>query len=80
MIRISDHAVIRYLERRYGFDFEAVRKEMDSPGLQMAEQIGCKSVKWNGGRLIIRGKVVVTYLANRMPVHPEKRVGQWQGR
>lgn len=73
-VRISDHAVIRYLERHYGFDFEAVRREMDTPALQLAGEMGAEALKWNGGRLIIRDQCAVTFLANKMPPKKKERV------
>jgi hypothetical protein len=60
--RVSDHAVIRYLERKHGFTFEDVRKELLTPTVIMAMEAGAESVKVNGGRLKIAGKTVVTYV------------------
>lgn len=64
--RISDHAVIRYLERRHGFDFEAVRAEMLTKAVRVAVEFGASTVVDGlGGRLIIRNGTVVTYLPAR---------------
>lgn len=61
-VRISDHAVIRYLERRYGFDFEHVRKEMHSDTLEHADRFGCGTVISNGGKMVLHEGVVTTFL------------------
>jgi hypothetical protein len=60
--RVSDHAVIRYLERRYDFDFEHVRKELLTPTVIEAMEAGIESVKIHHGTLKIKGKTVVTYV------------------
>jgi len=66
MPTICDHAVLRYLERVYGVDVEAVREEMRSPALETANDFGAATViKGNGGRLILRSGVVVTTLPKR---------------
>lgn len=60
--RISDHAVLRYLERKYGFDFENVRGEMLTPYVVAAMDAGVEGVKMNGGTLKIKGRTVTTYI------------------
>lgn len=62
--RVSDHALVRYLERKYGFDFENVRNEMLTPTILSAMEIGAEGVKFNGGLVKIKGRTVVTYVEN----------------
>jgi len=62
MVTISDHAVIRYLERRYGFSFEHVRAEMRSETLELADRVGCGTVIANGGKMVLVEGVVTTFL------------------
>lgn len=63
MAYISDHAVLRYLERVKGIDIEAVRTEMQSPALDAAIAMGCDTVILGGGqRLKMHGDVVSTVL------------------
>jgi hypothetical protein len=53
-ITITDHAVIRYLERVKGIDISAVRDEMRSAGLEAAITMGAETLKLgNGCRLRI---------------------------
>lgn len=59
---VSDHAVIRYLERRHGFDFEDVRDEIVTPALIAAVNVGAAGIKVDGGTFKIRGRTVVTYV------------------
>lgn len=63
-VDISDHAVLRFLERVKGIDMALVRQEMSSRALDTAVEIGAPCVIGrNGERLVIRKGVVVTVLA-----------------
>lgn len=69
MAIISDHAVIRFLERVYGVDIEAVRREMQTPAVEAAHRFGCHTIRrGDGTRLKLREGVVTTVLgANMLP-------------
>ncbi len=74
MTDISDHAVLRWLERVKGVDIEAIRAEMQTPTLALADEFGAPVlIGRNGERLVIRGGVVVTVLAKGHPPHRRKR-------
>jgi len=60
--RVSDHAVIRYLERIHGFNFEDQRKELLSNEVIEAMKVGVKTIKRDGYSLVLKGNVVVTIL------------------
>lgn len=59
---LTDHAVIRYLERRYKFDLEAIRSEILTDAFHNAITFGASSVRANGGRFIIDNGTVITFL------------------
>ena len=64
MTIISDHAVIRYLERVKGINIDAIRAEMDCPALATADEFGCPVVIGkHGDRMVVREGVVVTVIA-----------------
>lgn len=66
MSRVSDHAVLRWLERVAGVDVEAVRKHLESPTIETAEAFGCGTViMGDGTRMKLSGDVVCTVLAKR---------------
>lgn len=68
-IHISDHALLRYLERVKGVNMAAIRAEMLSPALTAAVAIGCNTVKLGcGARLILHGHVVQTVLSKEMGI------------
>ncbi len=64
MTEISEHAVLRFLERVKGINLDAIRAEMTTPALAMADAFGCPVlIGRNGERLVIRDGVVVTVIA-----------------
>lgn len=70
MAYVSDHAVLRYLERVKGIDIEATRAEMQSKALDTAVAIGCDTViLGNGARLKLVGDVVQTVFSKDMTDH-----------
>ena len=73
-VDISDHAVLRFLERVKGVDIEAVRAEMQTPALTLADEFGAPFlIGRNGERLAIRDGIVVTVLPKGHPAHRRKR-------
>lgn len=66
-MRISDHAVLRYMERRLGVDVDAVRREIasavDTPRMrdvaEFAGETGC-SIRLDGMVYCLRGGTVTT--------------------
>lgn len=65
--RVSDHAVIRYLERVQGVDVEAVRREISQVVATAEDHPGVSGVVLNGLRYKIRDGVVTTILPTRSP-------------
>jgi hypothetical protein len=74
MAYISDHAVLRYLERAYGLDVEKIRTQMNTATVEIADAFGCGTViGHNGVRLILKDGCVVTVLPKRNGRRP--RIG-----
>lgn len=63
---ITDHAVLRYLERHYGLNVDAIRNEMQSPIFEIAETFGCDRVVRHGVVFVIREGTVATVLKRDM--------------
>jgi len=63
--RVTDHAVLRFIERRCNIDVEAVRKKIDDL-VAPAIKAGARTVKADGVQFIIHNGHVVTTLANGM--------------
>jgi hypothetical protein len=68
MCQVSDHALLRWIERVEGIDVEAIRARIASHAslIDAAANIGCDTVKLgNGARLKLKGRVVATVLPKR---------------
>jgi hypothetical protein len=68
MCVLTDHAVLRYLERVWGIDVPGCRAEMIAAGaaVDVAAKFGCGTVKMgNGARLRLVGDTVVTVVPKR---------------
>lgn len=60
--RISDHAVIRYLERKHGFCFEDIRADMMTDRVKLGMDMGAHRVGYDGGKLVIKNRCAVTWI------------------
>lgn len=62
---VSDHAVIRFLERKYGFDFEHIREEILTRSVKSMIEFGAESIKVDSGRFKVKDKKIVTFITNK---------------
>lgn len=70
-VRVSDHAVLRYLERVGGFDIEALRRDIRDRVWKAADS-GASGVVIDGFRYCIRrdregGRVITTVIDGDLP-------------
>lgn len=64
MTQISDHAIVRFLERVKGIDMDVIRSEMLTPAVERAQTFGAPVVIGkNGERLLIKNGVIITVYA-----------------
>ncbi len=70
--RITDHALVRYMERVMGLNFDDIRAEMLPPERArfIAQNPKCRIPAGKGMHLIVRNGTVVTVA----PLDPRKRV------
>jgi hypothetical protein len=59
---VSDHAVVRYMERVLGLDVDAIRREILTPERAQAIKFGAHVIKAEGYVLRVEKNVVVTVL------------------
>ncbi len=62
---VSDHAVLRYMERKYGFDVAAIRAEILTPERREAIRCGAKSITVEGMRFVVRDGTITTALKGK---------------
>ena len=66
MSHVTDHAVLRFLERHHGIDVEAIRRQLNVPGIETAAAFGCATVKLgDGSRLKLKGNTACTCFEGR---------------
>jgi hypothetical protein len=61
-IRVSDHALIRYLERKHGFDFEGLRLSILTPERIAAIKAGAKAIDHDGYSFKVADGVITTVI------------------
>lgn len=72
--RMSDHALLRYIERILEIDVEALRQEVMSDSVKSALRMGASGVTVNGVKMVAKDGVIVTVLAEQM--RPKKRTAR----
>jgi len=60
--KVTDHAILRYIERCYGLDVEKIKREiLEYPGLMQALEAGVTSYRVNGINFkCANGKIITT--------------------
>lgn len=60
-IIVTEHAILRYIERVYGIDLEEIRTRMlGGSVVQLIDQFGSGKIPCEGGRLIVKDRTVIT--------------------
>lgn len=65
-VHVTDHAVLRWLEREHGLDVEAIREYLAGVAANGA-RLGAAGVKIGKVKLILRGAVVTTAYKGTWP-------------
>ena len=64
---VSDHALVRYIERVHGYDLTPIREMLLTDAVRTAARMGCRTVKLGcGARVKLRGHTIITVLAKGM--------------
>ena len=73
-VPITDHARLRYLERRYGLNIDSLDAEMQSVALDMAVSFGAPVVIAHGVKFVLgdNGAVVTVMPRRSLPRRPGK--------
>lgn len=59
-ITVSDHALIRYLERKFKLDVESLKKEILTPEREAAIKMGATKIKAEGIDFVVKNNTIVT--------------------
>ena len=60
IVRVSDHALIRYLERKFNMDIESIRAEILTPDRIATIKAGAKQIAANGIKFVVKDQTVTT--------------------
>lgn len=71
--RISDHAMLRYLQRKYKVDFNELRNEILTESVISAINLGASAITVDGFKLMIHDKCVTTILDKDMHSIPRSK-------
>lgn len=69
---VTDHCVMRYVERALGLDIEGIRESIAAVA-RPAAAMGATACIYNGVKLVIRDGAVVTALPGRTRLRNTKR-------
>lgn len=58
---ISDHALLRYIERVHGIDVDAMKAALLTETVVLAIKTGATAIKTSEGTFVIKGSTVVTF-------------------
>ncbi len=75
--RVTDHALLRYLERVMDLPIEQIRRQILTDGVVQAMALGAQSVRLQDHHVVLQGRVVVTILAPTMIVRRRRRKAHW---
>lgn len=59
---VSDHAIVRYMERALGIDMDRIRAQIMSPMVESAMQAGVTRVRTSEGVFVLRDGTVISFL------------------
>lgn len=62
--RVTDHALVRYLERVLKIDLDVVRREILTPAVVDALKTGATGVTVNGVKFIAKDGILITVISN----------------
>lgn len=61
-VRVSDHAILRLIERKYNIDVEELRREILQPTVVAALRMGAKGIVHEGLEYVLANKTVITII------------------
>lgn len=64
--KVSDHALMRYLERIIGIDIDSIRKGILTPEVVSSIKSGAKKIRSNGFVFLIKDGTIATILKHKM--------------
>ncbi len=79
-IHITDHALLRYVERVFGIDVDAVRREILTDGVAKCIELGASTITVNGIQFRVKDRSIVTVIGSNQKTHRKKSKAHHRGR
>jgi len=79
-IHITDHALLRYVERVFGIDVDAVRRQILTDGVAKCIELGASTITVNGIQFRVKDRSIVTVIGSNQKPHRKKSKAHHRGR
>ncbi|WP_147023304.1 hypothetical protein [Microvirga aerophila] len=79
-VRITDHALLRYVERVFGIDVDAVRREILTDGVARCIELGASTITVKGIQFRVKYRSIVTVIGGDQKTHRKKSKAHHRGR
>jgi hypothetical protein len=79
-VHITDHALLRYVERVFGIDVDAVRREILTDGVARCIELGASTITVNGIQFRVKDRSIVTVIGGDQKTHRKKSKAHQRGR
>ena len=79
-VRITDHALLRYVERIFRIDVDAVRREILTDGVAKCIELGASTITVNGVQFRVKDRSIVTVIGNDQKNHQKRSKAHHRGR
>lgn len=77
--QVSDHALVRFIERVHGIDLSSIKAHILTPRIVESVRAGASAVVVDGVKFIVRGGVLVTVVTNDKPKNRPPRYREVDG-
>ena len=79
-VRITDHALLRYVERVFGIDVDTVRREILTDGVARCIELGASTITVKGIQFRVKDRSIVTVIGGDQKTHRKKSKAHHRGR
>ncbi|WP_262272827.1 hypothetical protein [Microvirga yunnanensis] len=79
-VRITDHALLRYVERVFKIDVDAVRRQILTDGVAKGIEHGASTITVNGIQFRVKDRSIVTVIRSDQKTHRKKSKAHHRGR
>ena len=79
-VRITDHALLRYVERVFKIDVDALRRQILTDGVAKGIEHGASTITVNGAQFRVKDRSIVTVIGSDQKNHRKRSKAHHRGR